>query len=85
MADVIYPGYHSDFIGQQAEAFEVGATELQKTLDLALEELAQDPSDPTLLAQYQAAFSSYNVYRNAQTNTVKTFKDIDMAIISAAR
>ena len=34
---------------------------------------------------YQTAFSSYTVFRNAQTNTVKGFKDIDMAIIQAAR
>jgi type III secretion protein F len=54
-------------------------------LDKALEDLKKDASDPGLLAAYQTAFSSYTVFRNAQTNTIKGFKDIDMAIIQAAR
>ena len=51
----------------------------------ALKALEGDASDPTKLAAYQTAFSSYTVFRNAQTNTIKGFKDIDMAIIQAAR
>ncbi|WP_434572927.1 type III secretion system needle filament subunit SctF [Pseudomonas sp. Z3-8] len=78
-------GFHDDFLGQQAADFEVGAVRLKETLDKALEALKGDASDPTKLAEYQAAFSSYTVFRNAQTNTVKGFKDIDMAIIQAAR
>ncbi|WP_434601356.1 type III secretion system needle filament subunit SctF [Pseudomonas sp. Z4-7] len=79
------PEFHDDFLGQQAAAFESGAVKLKTILDDALKELAKDASDPTKLAEYQAAFSSYTVFRNAQTNTVKGFKDIDMAIIQAAR
>ncbi|MDD1015999.1 type III secretion system needle filament subunit SctF [Pseudomonas rubra] len=77
--------FHDDFLGRQADAFEQGAQGLKEALDKALEALQGDASDPTLLAAYQAAFSSYTVFRNAQTNTVKGFKDIDMAIIQAAR
>jgi type III secretion protein F len=77
--------FHDDFIGSQADAFEQGAAGLKTALDDALAALHQDASDPTLLAQYQAAFSSYNVFRNAATNTVKGFKEIDSAIIQAAR
>ncbi|CAM3961344.1 type III secretion system needle filament subunit SctF [Pseudomonas wadenswilerensis] len=77
--------FHDDFLGRQADAFEQGAQGLKEALDKALEDLQADASDPTLLAAYQAAFSSYTVFRNAQTNTVKGFKDIDMAIIQAAR
>jgi len=79
------PEFSDDFIGRQAAAFETGAGELKRILDAALEALKGDASDPTKLAEYQAAFSSYTVFRNAQTNTVKGFKDIDMAIIQAAR
>mgnify|MGYP006185696199 FL=1 len=74
-----------DFLGKQAAAFEVGASRLKTELDKALAELGKDASDPGKLAAYQAAFSSYTVFRNAQTTTVKGFKDIDMAIIQAAR
>ncbi|RWU18002.1 EscF/YscF/HrpA family type III secretion system needle major subunit [Pseudomonas alkylphenolica] len=77
--------FHDDFLGRQAAAFEKGAKGLKEALDTALEDLQGDASDPALLAAYQAAFSSYTVFRNAQTNTVKGFKDIDMAIIQAAR
>jgi type III secretion protein F len=77
--------FHDDFLGRQAAAFETGATGLKAKLDEALVELAADASDPGLLAAYQAAFSSYNIFRNAATNTVKGFKDIDSAIIQAAR
>ncbi|MCH4876727.1 EscF/YscF/HrpA family type III secretion system needle major subunit [Pseudomonas sp. TMW22090] len=77
--------FHTDFLGRQAEGFEAGAVGLKVKLDEALAKLKADPSDPTLLAAYQASFSSYNVFRNAATNTVKGFKEIDSAIIAAAR
>lgn len=77
--------FPDDFLGRQSEAFENGARTLKDALDKALEDLKLDASDPGKLAAYQTAFSSYTVFRNAQTNTVKGFKDIDMAIIQAAR
>ncbi|BCX66978.1 type III secretion system needle filament subunit SctF [Pseudomonas izuensis] len=86
MADIGIPiDFPDDFLGRQAEAFENGASKLKSALDKALEDLKKDASDPGLLAAYQTAFSSYTVFRNAQTNTIKGFKDIDMAIIQAAR
>lgn len=86
MADIVIPiDFPDDFLGRQADAFEKGATKLKDALDAALEKLKLDASDPGLLAAYQTAFSSYTVFRNAQTNTIKGFKDIDMAIIQAAR
>ncbi len=77
--------FAEDFLGKQAASFETGAQNLKEALDKALDALEGDASNPTLLAKYQAAFSSYTVFRNAQTNTVKGFKDIDMSIIQAAR
>lgn len=77
--------FPDDFLGEQAAAFEAGAQKLKEALDKALDDLKKDASDPGLLAAYQTAFSSYTVFRNAQTNTIKGFKDIDMAIIQAAR
>jgi type III secretion protein F len=79
---IIFP---DDFLGKQAAAFELGAQNLKAALDTALDDLKSDASDPGKLAAYQTAFSSYTVFRNAQTNTIKGFKDIDMAIIQAAR
>lgn len=77
--------FHTDFLGAQGDAFEKGATKLKEELNKALKALHADASDPGLLASYQAAFSSYNIFRNAATNTIKGFKEIDTAIISAAR
>lgn len=77
--------FHSDFLGAQAQAFETGASGLKTMLDAALKDLHDDASDPIKLAKYQAAFSSYNIFRNAATNTIKGFKEIDSAIIAAAR
>ena len=77
--------FHDDFLGRQAQGFGDGATGLKTKLDEALAALHEDASDPTLLAAYQAAFSSYNVFRNVATNTIKGFKEIDTAIVSAAR
>ncbi|WP_434571428.1 type III secretion system needle filament subunit SctF [Pseudomonas sp. Z3-6] len=86
MADIGLPIiFPDDFLGEQANAFEQGAKKLKEALDEALEKLHNDASNPGLLAAYQTAFSSYTVFRNAQTNTIKGFKDIDMAIIQAAR
>ncbi|EJM75655.1 type III secretion apparatus needle protein [Pseudomonas sp. GM49] len=86
MADIGIPiDFADDFLGRQAQAFENGASKLKDALDKALDDLKTDASDPRLLAAYQTAFSSYTVFRNAQTNTIKGFKDIDMAIIQAAR
>ncbi|WP_281728960.1 MULTISPECIES: type III secretion system needle filament subunit SctF [unclassified Pseudomonas] len=82
---IMFPDFPDDFLGEQAAAFERGAQSLKEALDKALDELKIDASDPGKLAAYQTAFSSYTVFRNAQTNTVKGFKDIDMAIIQAAR
>ena len=86
MRDVSNPiDFHDDFLGRQAQSFEDGAAGLKTKLDEALAALHADASDPTLLAAYQAAFSSYNVFRNVATNTIKGFKEIDTAIVSAAR
>ncbi|MCU1761463.1 type III secretion system needle filament subunit SctF [Pseudomonas sp. 14P_8.1_Bac3] len=86
MAGVVTPiQFPDDFLGKQAAAFEAGAVNLKTALDKALEALKDNASDPSLLAAYQTAFSSYTVFRNAQTNTIKGFKDVDMAIIQAAR
>jgi type III secretion protein F len=86
MAEIGTPiTFPDDFLGRQAQAFEDGAVKLQAALDEALVKLRDNPSDPSFLAAYQTAFSSYTVFRNAQTNTTKGFKDIDMAIIQAAR
>lgn len=85
MATVNAAEFHDDFLGEMANGFETGAVKLNEALEKALKELQSDPSNPALLASYQAALGSYTVFRNVQTNTVKAFKDIDMSIIQAAR
>ncbi|CAG9435417.1 TPA: type III secretion system needle complex protein [Providencia alcalifaciens] len=77
----IWSGYLDDV----SRTFDTGVNDLQKQIDEALGELSKKPSDPALLAQYQSKLSEYNLYRNAQSNTVKVFKDIDAAIIQNFR
>ncbi|HHR6406897.1 TPA: type III secretion system needle complex protein [Providencia alcalifaciens] len=77
----IWSGYLDDV----SLTFDKGVKDLQGQIDEALKKLAERPSDPALLAQYQSKLSEYNLYRNAQSNTVKVFKDIDAAIIQNFR
>ncbi|QBC42525.1 type III secretion system needle complex protein [Iodobacter fluviatilis] len=65
--------------------FNAGVTNLQTALDAALKKLQDNPGAPENLAAYQASLSEYNLYRNAQSNVVKVYKDIDAAIIQNFR
>ncbi|STQ90243.1 type III secretion system major needle protein (YscF/MxiH/PrgI family) [Iodobacter fluviatilis] len=74
-------GELTDLSGQ----FDQGVADLNLKLKEALEELQKNPGKPENLAAYQAALSEYNLYRNAQSNVVKVYKDIDAAIIQNFR
>lgn len=75
----------SGYLDELSNQFATGVEDLQTQVDDALTALAKKPSDPQLLAAYQSKLSEYNLYRNAQSNTVKVFKDIDAAIIQNFR
>ena len=75
-------GSDGRFIEQMSNNFDSGVVSLQQDLTEALSALQSNPSDPKLLAQYQSALSSYTLYRNAQSNVVKAFRDIDQSIIA---
>ncbi|MBY0444997.1 MAG: type III secretion system needle complex protein [Burkholderiales bacterium] len=68
-----------------SQQFDAGVQELNDKLSYCLEQLQKDPGDPKNLAAYQSALSEYNLYRNAQSNVVKVYKDIDAAIIQNFR
>jgi type III secretion protein F len=72
-------------LSDMSKEFDTGTATLQQELTDALEALNGNPSNPQLLADYQSKLSEYNLYRNAQSNTVKVFKDIDAAIIQNFR
>ncbi|EAB2010819.1 TPA_asm: type III secretion system needle complex protein [Salmonella enterica subsp. salamae serovar 42:z:1,5] len=75
----------SGYLDKISAKYDAGVQDLQQQVTTALDELAKTPSDPALLAKYQSKLSEYNLYRNAQSNTVKVFKDIDAAIIQNFR
>ncbi|WP_171923049.1 type III secretion system needle complex protein [Salmonella bongori] len=79
------PTTWSGYLDDVSATFDTGVNNLQQDVTTALTELAKKPSDPALLAAYQSKLSEYNLYRNAQSNTVKVFKDIDAAIIQNFR
>lgn len=75
----------SGYLDEVSKQFDTGVNDLQTQITTALNDLSAKPSDPELLAKYQSKLSEYNLYRNAQSNTVKVFKDIDAAIIQNFR
>lgn len=75
----------SGYLDDVSKQFDTGVNDLQTQITTALNDLSAKPSDPELLAKYQSKLSEYNLYRNAQSNTVKVFKDIDAAIIQNFR
>nr|WP_095210823.1 type III secretion system needle complex protein [Chromobacterium sphagni] len=75
----------SGYLDETSAKFDEGVKDMHTQVENALAALKNKPSDPELLAQYQSKLSEYNLYRNAQSNTVKAFKDIDAAIIQNFR
>ncbi|CAM3853858.1 type III secretion system needle complex protein [Serratia silvae] len=84
VGDVRESGWNG-FLSGKTEQFDEGVTELNKLLDKTLDDLVSDPSNPQLLAQYQSKLSEYTLYRNAQSNVVKVYKDVASAIITNFR
>lgn len=70
------------FITSEARGMQEGVKDSKVQLETAKTKLKEDPSSPSALAAYQAALSEYNLFRNAQSNMVKAYKDIGSAIIT---
>jgi len=68
-----------------SDAFETGSDKMMNDLNTAGKALTDDPTSPSVLANYQAKLSEYTLFRNAQTSTVKAYKDISAAIIQNFR
>ncbi|ARF52326.1 type III secretion system needle complex protein [Pantoea stewartii] len=79
------PTSNSYYLDDVSVAFETGAADMMKQLKDAQKALEADPSDPDVLANFQAKLQEYTLFRNAQTSTVKAYKDIGAAIIQNFR
>lgn len=79
------PTSNGYFLDDVSVAFETGAADMMKQLQDAQKALEADPSDPAVLANFQSKLSEYTLFRNAQTSTVKSYKDIGAAIIQNFR
>ncbi|MGL9725163.1 type III secretion system needle filament subunit SctF [Sodalis sp. (in: enterobacteria)] len=64
------------FIDNIAKDFDTGAQTMMEQLEKAREKLNKSPDNPSVLAEFQAKLSEYTLFRNAQSSTVKAFKDI---------
>ncbi|MBT9432269.1 type III secretion system needle filament subunit SctF [Candidatus Sodalis endolongispinus] len=73
------------FIDDIAKDFDTGAQTMMQQLETARKNLSEKPDDPSVLAEFQAKLSEYTLFRNAQSSTVKAFKDIGAAIIQNFR
>lgn len=79
------PENNGYFLDKVSDGFESGAKEMITQLTVAEEALEKDPSNPAVLATYQAKLQEYTLFRNAQTSTVKAYKDIGSSIIQNFR
>lgn len=70
------------FLTGEAKEMIEGVKQAKEQLERVKKELKENPSDPSVLAGYQTALSEYNLYRNAQSNMIKAYKDIGAAIIT---
>lgn len=66
-------GYLSNF----SAMFDKNVVNKKENLDAALRAISHDASSPEALANYQAKLAEYTLYRNAQSNAVKAYKDVD--------
>jgi type III secretion protein F len=80
-----YPSGADGYLDDLSLGFDSGVSKANSALVSALNALNGDPSNPTLLAKYQAELSQYTLYRNAQSSAIKAMKDTDSAIISNFR
>ncbi|KVM73937.1 type III secretion system protein PrgI [Burkholderia ubonensis] len=76
---------YNGYLNGLSKQFDQGVKDLQSQLNDAISDMTKSPSDPVCLATYQAVMSEYNLYRNAQTSSVKAMKDIDSSIVSNFR
>jgi type III secretion protein F len=70
-----------------AKAFESGSGTLFADELAMRKKLSEkgESADPTNLAAYQALISEVSILRNAQSSTVKVFKDTDATIVANFR
>lgn len=86
----VKPINQPEFITSLSAQFNTGVENLHTQLQAALKALTgngtnSDTSDPVKLAEYQAALSAYTLFCNAQSSSVKAYKDIAAATISNFR
>ncbi|MBB5390588.1 MULTISPECIES: EscF/YscF/HrpA family type III secretion system needle major subunit [unclassified Herbaspirillum] len=91
MADATTPYQGGGLMVETAESFEKGGSLLfarEKDLRSQLAgngTTGSGSTDPALLAEYQAVISEVSILRNAQSSTVKAFKDTDATILANFR
>lgn len=73
---------NTGFLTGESKDFVDGVKNSKDQLEEAKTAMKSDPSNPSKLAAYQSALSEYNLYRNAQSNMIKAYKDIGSAIIT---
>lgn len=73
------------YLSNISSEFNTGSAALIDELNAEQKKLQADPSNPEVLAKYQAKLQEYTLFRNAQTSTVKAYKDIGAAIIQNFR
>lgn len=69
------------FLSKLSLAFDSGSSSMMTELQSALKKLESDPSNPSVLANYQAKLQEYTLFRSAQSSTIKAYSSICKDII----
>ena len=73
------------YLSKVSGGFEAGAQDMMEEMNKAEAELKADPSNPAVLANFQAKLQEYTLFRSAQTSVVKALKDTCAGIIQTYR
>ncbi|WP_342221085.1 type III secretion system needle filament subunit SctF [Candidatus Fukatsuia endosymbiont of Tuberolachnus salignus] len=75
------------YLADVSTDFNASVISAQAKYKEALNELKKPGNidSPSHLADYQQKLSTYTIIRNAQSNTIKALKDIDMSIVGNFR
>lgn len=76
---------NTGYLSNLSLQYEDGAENMMNGLKAAEEDLKNDPSNPAVLANFQAKLQEYTLFRSVQSNHLKVIKDIGAAIIQNFR
>lgn len=79
------PGFGPNFLYDVSAQYSSAVENLLNKLEASQAAVAADPSNPQKLAEHQALFSEYTLFRNALSNIIKSLKDVSQGVVQNYR